>query len=323
MSYRTPQELVEAFRDWHVPVRAYEPDGRPWYSHTTSGGWNARGVLHHHTAGSGRLLTSDLSRRAMLRILRNGYSGLPGPLCHFAPAMDGNGRAVLWLVGWANVNHAGLGDPTNLAQLKAGNYRGRRPTQSTVDGNSSLYGLEYMHPGDATRWPDELLEVGHLAGAAINDAHGWEPVKGSRSHLDHREWTPRKIDRSWHGDVRQAVLELQQAGPAGSEGTMSWSDRLPRVGDARQADGSHKTMQARWMLGQTWNRAGAARTAAVSAERSAKAAHTEAAACRDELAQLRAELPELIEHAAAVGARKALADSVVTVDVNVTKAGAA
>lgn len=311
MSYRTPQELVEAFRDWHVPVRAYEPDGRPWYSHTTNGGWDPHGVLHHHTAGSSRLLHSNLSRRAMLRILRNGYSGLPGPLCHFSPAMDGDGRAVLWLVGWGNANHAGLGDPVNLAQLSAGNYRGRRPTQSSRDGNGALYGLEYMHPGDSTRWPDELLEVGHLAGAAINDAHGWDPVSGSRSHLDHREWTPRKIDRSWHGDVRQAVRELQQAGPAGSEDDMSWNARLPLPGTKGQGpDGGHRTRRAKWVLTQTHNRAAGAWDAA-------KAAHTEAAACRDELGQLRAELPELVEHAAAVGARKALEGTAVTADVNV------
>lgn len=296
MSYRSPQELVTAFRDWGVPVRAYEPDGRPWYAHTTAGGWNARGIVHHHTAGSGRLLTHDLSRRAMLRILRNGYAGLPGPLCHFAPSMDGNGRAVLWLVGWGNVNHAGLGDAVNYRQLLHGSYRGRRPTGSTLDGNASLYGLEYMHPGDSTRWPDELLHVGHSAAAAICDAHGWKGQTGARSNLEHREWTPRKIDRSWHGDVRQAVHELLQAGPAGNGGTMAWDHKLGS-GDNRRKAGLHLL----------W---------ASNNSRSVRKGVDE---LRDELAELRAELPELVEHAAAAGARAALADS--TVDVAVTVNG--
>lgn len=206
----TPDILVEALRDWRVDVAKFEPGGTAWHRATTPGGWNPRGVMHHHTTGPATLLTSQAAQLATLRVLRFGRKDLPGPLCHLAPAMvPGTKRARVWLIGWGNVNHAGMGSSVNLGQISAAQYRGKAPIgPGTVDGNPHFWGLEYLHPGvSAVAWPDALLEVGHRAAAAICDAQGWTVNPGGRN-IEHREWTTRKTDRSWHGDVRGAVHDL-------------------------------------------------------------------------------------------------------------------
>jgi hypothetical protein len=87
----------------------------------------------------------------------------------------------------------------------ADTYDGRRGTREDHDGNPDLYGFEYMHPGDDTTWPDELLDVGARAGAAICDAHGWKPS----SNLEHFEWTDSKVDRSCA--FRAPLLKVREA----------------------------------------------------------------------------------------------------------------
>lgn len=191
MSVISPTQFLEALRDHGVVV--VEHDG--WAGRTTAGGWDPNGVLHHHTAGSAKLLTDEATQAAMLRILVNGRAGLPGPLAHLAPAYQPwRKRAVVHTVGWGNVNHAGLGDSRVIAQIRADTYDGSlKGTREDADGNPALYGLEYMHPGDDTPWPDELIDVGARAAAAICQAHGWTAA----SNLEHWEFTDRKVDRSY------------------------------------------------------------------------------------------------------------------------------
>jgi hypothetical protein len=204
---------VEALRDWGVEVRAYEPDGVPWHRHTTPGAWHPKGIMHHHTAGTSKLFTSEATQKAMLRILRRGRPGLPGPLCHLSPAMiPGTTRARVWLVGAGNVNHAGMGSSAVLSAVRVGKYRGAHPGRDETDGNPYFWGLEYMHPGTRVTWPDALLEAGHRAACAICQAQGWSKANWPGSNIEHREWTGRKIDRSWTGDLRAAIRATTQEG---------------------------------------------------------------------------------------------------------------
>jgi len=247
-------QTLDALRDWGVPVKAYQPDGTAWWRHTTAGGWAPIGVMHHHTAGSRKVLTDATSQAAMLRLLRVGTAaassrmaardtadeeiasavaehltagalachdaqdigggrrvGLPGPLCHLAPAMvPGTDQARVWLIGWGNTNHAGLGSARVADLIARGEYQGQAPGPDAVDGNTLLWGLEYLHPGDSTPWPDALLDVGHRAACALSEACGWSRPAWPGSQLEHREWTTRKIDRSWTGDVRAAVHAIAE-----------------------------------------------------------------------------------------------------------------
>lgn len=206
-------------RDWGVDFR---PWGENWASRTTPGGWDPIGVAHHHTAGSGVLLhdggTLGPSQRSMLQLLAIGRdldgNGSPdGPLCQLAPTFLGRGKkAAVFGIGWGNCNHAGYIDNDVARALRAGSFDGGgRGGAEQVDGNSILYGLEYLHPGDGTPWPDELLDAGHRTAAALCEAHGWDRRNWPGSNAEHRELTTRKIDRSWAkaGDgMRTAIREL-------------------------------------------------------------------------------------------------------------------
>ena len=220
MSRVNAATLVEAIRDWGVDFRPYRPD---WATQTTAGGWDPVGIGHHHTAGSGVLDHEPGGgigprQRSMLELLRNGRSDLDGPLCHFAPLYVGRGKLVVYGIGMGNTNHAGYIGARVAEQLRKGKFKGVDASgrgREDVDGNSMLYGLEYLHPGDGTPWPDELLEAGHRTAAAICDAHGWKRDNWAGSNAEHRELTARKVDRSWPGwgdGMRAAITELAATG---------------------------------------------------------------------------------------------------------------
>ena len=220
--------LVTALRDWGCEVRAWQPDGQPWWSHTTPGEWHPEGVIHHHTTGPKTMLTNGVGQDTTLRVLRNGRPGLPGPLCHGAPAMiPDTHRARVWLIGWGNVNHAGVGSSRVLDQIRVGTYAGRPPGTDDTDGNPWFWGLEYMHPGDSTAWPNALLEAGHRAACAFGEFSGWAPGTVPGRQAEHREWTSRKIDRSWTGNVRHAVTAIME----GHDMALT-DDELARIADA-------------------------------------------------------------------------------------------
>ncbi|WP_143677320.1 peptidoglycan recognition protein family protein, partial [Streptomyces scabiei] len=72
-----------------------------WEHHNRNhmGPWGpVHGVMFHHTVTSGSART--------VAMCRDGYSGLPGPLCHGVITKDGR----VHLVGYGRANHAGLGD---------------------------------------------------------------------------------------------------------------------------------------------------------------------------------------------------------------------
>lgn len=160
-------------------VTVVELDGWRTHNRNSRGPWGpVHGVMIHHTVTRGTAET--------VRIVRDGYEGLPGPLCHGMIAKDGR----VHLVGYGRANHAGLGDPDVLAAVIA-----ERPLpvddEATVDGNRHLYGFECENFGDGRDpWPDEQLLAIERVSAALCRAHGW----GARSVLGHLEWQPGKPD---------------------------------------------------------------------------------------------------------------------------------
>lgn len=143
------------------------------------GPWGpVHGVAIHHTVTFGTATT--------VGIVRDGYSSLPGPLCHGMIAKDGR----VHLIGYGRTNHAGLGDPDVLRAVIA-----ERPypvdDEATVDGNRHLYGFECENRGDGKDpWPDVQLLAIERASAALCRAHDWGPL----SVLGHLEWQPGKPD---------------------------------------------------------------------------------------------------------------------------------
>ncbi|MEV5204751.1 peptidoglycan recognition family protein [Streptomyces sp. NPDC053720] len=152
-----------------------------WRTHNRNhkGPWGpVNGVMIHHTVTSGTAAT--------VRICRDGYPDLPGPLCHGVIAKDGR----VHLVGHGRANHAGLGDDDVLRAVVA-EKRLPGDNEANTDGNRHFYGFECENLGDGKDpWPDAQLEAVEKAAAAICRHHDWN----SRSVIGHKEWQPGKID---------------------------------------------------------------------------------------------------------------------------------
>ncbi|MCK8677366.1 MULTISPECIES: N-acetylmuramoyl-L-alanine amidase [Streptomyces] len=152
-----------------------------WRTHNRNhkGPWGpVHGVMIHHTVTRG----AD----ATVRICRDGYSGLPGPLCHGVITKDGR----VHLVGYGRANHAGLGDDDVLRAVIAETAL-PADNESNTDGNRHFYGFECENLGDGEDpWPEAQLLAIEKASAAICRWHGWN----ERSVIGHLEWQPGKID---------------------------------------------------------------------------------------------------------------------------------
>lgn len=137
-------------------------------------GWKTRGrdmhdiaaVMWHHTATS-----PSVSDSSVVRVLRDGRAGIPGPLAQTGVARDG----TWWIVAAGRANHAGTGSWPGLA------------------GNDDTLGVEAFHTGtSAEKWDARQLRSLRLGTAAICRAWGIDP---DRRLIAHREWAPdRKID---------------------------------------------------------------------------------------------------------------------------------
>lgn len=205
----TPDEIVRAFRKWHVRYEQH----KGWRTHRrdpSHGDWGpVNGLVLHHTG-------DDAPDDADENVLWFGRSGLPGPLCTWAMRDDG----VAVLIGGGRANHAGLGAQNVLDAVIREDYTyyPPKPGAETVDGNTRFYAQETMYSGGH---PMSLAAYRNtvLAFAAICDAHNWS----AKSCIGHKEWTKRKWDpghlsmRKFRNDV-QACLD---AGPG------NWPKREP------------------------------------------------------------------------------------------------
>ncbi|GGR75665.1 N-acetylmuramoyl-L-alanine amidase [Streptomyces nojiriensis] len=165
-----------------------------WRTHNRNhkGPWGpVHGVMIHHTVTRGTPYTVELCR--------NGYSELPGPLCHGVIAKDGR----VHLVGYGRANHAGAGDSDVLAAVIA-EKRLPPDNETDTDGNRHFYGFECENLGDgADPWPAVQLDAIARASAAICRFHRWT----ERSVIGHREWQPGKVDpRGFTMDAMRARI---------------------------------------------------------------------------------------------------------------------
>jgi peptidoglycan hydrolase-like protein with peptidoglycan-binding domain len=161
-------------------VEVVEVDG--WRTHNRDhvGAWGpVHGVMIHHTVTSGT--------EHSVALCRDGYSTLPGPLCH--GVIDKSGR--VHLVGYGRANHAGAGDGDVLAAVVAERSPLPADNEANRDGNRAFYGFECINLGDgADPWPEDQVEAVARAAAGICRAHGW----GAESVIGHSEWQPGKVD---------------------------------------------------------------------------------------------------------------------------------
>jgi hypothetical protein len=193
--------LLKALRDEGLHVVEH----RSWRTHNRNhkGPWGpVHGVMIHHTVTSGTQNSVDLCY--------DGYSSLPGPLCHGVIAKDG----TVYLVGNGRANHAGLGDDDVLRAVIAESAPLPADNEANTDGNRHFYGFECINLGDGEDpWPAAQLEAIEQAAAAICRAHGWT----QRSVIGHKEWQPGKVDpRGFTMDsMRSRIAERLRGRPPG------------------------------------------------------------------------------------------------------------
>jgi hypothetical protein len=196
-----------------------------WEHHNRNhkGPWGpVNGVMIHHTVTSG----TDRS----VRICRDGYPGLPGPLCH--GVIDKQGR--VHLVGYGRANHAGLGDDDVLRAVIAERAL-PADDEATTDGNRHFYGFEAINLGDGKDpWPAAQLEAIERVAAAICRHHGWT----ARSVIGHLEWQPGKIDPRGFGMdwMRGQIKERLTPHTAYTvrAGDTLWSIAVSKLGDGNR-----------------------------------------------------------------------------------------
>ncbi|BCL31762.1 hypothetical protein GCM10017557_66210 [Streptomyces aurantiacus] len=154
---------------------------RNWRTHNrnSKGAWGPmNGVMIHHTVTSGTSASVD--------ICYDGYSALPGPLCH--GVIDKKGH--VHLVGNGRANHAGLGDGDVLRAV-VNETKLPPDNEADTDGNRHFYGFECINLGNGKDpWPEVQKEAIEKVSAAICRAHGWT----ERSVIGHKEWQPGKVD---------------------------------------------------------------------------------------------------------------------------------
>ncbi|NGO72859.1 peptidoglycan-binding protein [Streptomyces boncukensis] len=199
----TADRLLAALRGEGVKVVGH----RSWRTHhrNAKGAWGPiNGVLIHHTVTRG----TDAS----VQLCYDGYSGLPGPLCHGVIAKDG----TVHLVGNGRANHAGLGDPRVLNAVIREDGSLPPARSNTTDGNARFYGFECVNLGDGKDpWPGAQLEAIERAAAAVCRAYGWS----AESVIGHKEWQHGKVDPrgfSMAGMRRRIAARLGSAPDRGS-----------------------------------------------------------------------------------------------------------
>ena len=203
--------MVAALKAEGVRIVEY----RDWRTHNRNhtGSWGpVNGVMIHHTVTKGTART--------VAICRDGYSGLPGPLCHGVIAKDG----TVYLVGYGRANHAGLGDDDVLAAVIAERTL-PADNEANTDGNARFYGFECENLGDGKDpWPAVQREAIVRASAALVRAHKWGK-DGDTSVVGHAEWQPGKIDpRGISGGMAKIRADVAER----LKHTASWSPTAPK-----------------------------------------------------------------------------------------------
>lgn len=174
----TAAQLLSAYDRADLALHVH--DGWATHNRGAHGDWGpVHGVMIHHTGDNAP------DHPNTVRVLWDGRSDLPGPLCHVGI----RDNATLDLISAGRANHAGLGDARVLAAVTAEDYGARPPLprHDDTDGNTAFYGAEMMTAATPT---DRQYAAAIAWAAAICHAHDWT----ARSVIGHKEWTARKPD---------------------------------------------------------------------------------------------------------------------------------
>ncbi len=177
-----------------VAEKGWETKGRA--------GFTPAGIMVHHTAGPAK------GDAPCLSTCINGRPDLSGPLCHILLARSGK----VHLIAGNIANHAGKGAQQVLDMVRKDepvtkNAR-ERGFADSIGGNQFFYGIEVENAGLASDpYPPAQLEALARICAILCNAHSWS----ANRVIHHRQWTSRKIDMSWRGDLSSSVAQYMDA----------------------------------------------------------------------------------------------------------------
>jgi hypothetical protein len=104
-----------------------------WKTRGNSSGFNPRGAIHHHTAGSSRGATPSLNTCIY------GRPDVPGPLCQVMQSRESDpADDKAYVIAAGKANHGGVGHWDNPA------------TGERINSNYESMGLEVEHIGTTT-----------------------------------------------------------------------------------------------------------------------------------------------------------------------------
>lgn len=165
-------------------------------------GFTPEGIMVHHTAGP------KSGDAPCLSICINGRPDLSGPLCHIVLARSGKVHLIS-----ANIaNHAGKGAQQVLDAVRKDEPITKNAKDhgyaDSIGGNQFFYGIEVENAGVASDpYPAAQLEALARICSVICNAHSWS----ANRVIHHRQWTSRKIDMSWRGDLPTSVAQYMDA----------------------------------------------------------------------------------------------------------------
>lgn len=155
-----PADLPKRLRDAGlkvVEIDGWQKRGRP----ASTGSFDPVGVLAHHTA-TGPSVSVD----AVLRLLVQGRSDLPGPLCHFGLGRDG----TVYIVAAGRANHAGTAKASG--------------TVAGGDGNALYIGIEAFNSGTGEPWPRAQYDAYVLLCAVLSVEVTGNSAQTVRAHKE-------------------------------------------------------------------------------------------------------------------------------------------
>jgi hypothetical protein len=192
-----PIDLLEVLTAAGVrvkPAAGWQGRGKP--------GFTPEGILLHHTAGPKK------GDAPSLKVCIEGRPDLSGPLCHIVLARSGEAH----LIAAKKANHAGSGALQVLERVRADKaIEGDAKKNGWKDegsGNAYFYGIEVENSGmPEDAYPEAQVDALVKICAALCRAHGWS----ANRVVHHRQWTARKVDMSYKGDLVGAVREVMSA----------------------------------------------------------------------------------------------------------------
>ena len=186
MTYRYLTDLDVAVRKSGlrvVEIAGWKSRGRP----ASTGGFNPRGVLCHHTGGA----DDGLGYAKWLGLV--GRSDLPAPLCQLALGRDG----TVYIIAAGRANHAGVAKAQG--SLPAG------------DGNELYLGIEAMNTG-SEGWTKAQYDAYVRLVRALIQHYGWQVqnVRGHRETSVTGKVDPGRIDLDkFRSEIGSAAAEQE------------------------------------------------------------------------------------------------------------------